>query len=116
MRLNHLNLTVRDLDRSVAFYCEQFGFEVAFPVEQGNGLLLKGPGGTVLVLERGTPPHDPATVFHFGFGADSGDEVREARRALAAAGCGELEWIDGDDYVSVKVADPDGYMLEVFWE
>lgn len=116
MKLNHLNLTVADLDRSAAFYREQFGFEVAFPVEDDNGLLLKGPGDTVLVLVRGTPPADPGQIFHFGFGAGSAAEVQEARTRLAAAGCAELEWVEVDDYVSVKIADPDGYVVEVFWE
>lgn len=37
---------------------------------------------------------------HFGF-----DPVR-----------GELDWRQEDGYVSVKVADPDGYVVEVFWE
>ena len=116
MKLNHLNLTVADLDRSAAFYGEHFDFDVAFPVEGGEGLLLKGPGDTVLVLVRGTPPDDSGRIFHFGFGAASADEVHDARARLTAAGCAELEWVESDDYVSVKVADPDGYVLEVFWE
>ena len=115
MKLNHLNLTVADLGRSSAFYREQFGFEVAFPVEDGEGVLLEGPGDAVLVLVRGTPPDDSGRIFHFGFGAASADEVRDARARLTAAGCAELEWVEADDYVSVKVADPDGYVLEVFW-
>lgn len=116
MRLNHLNLVVADLERSSAFYGEHFGFDVAFPVEAGEGLLLKGSGDTVLVLVRGKPPADPGAIFHFGFGAGSAAEVREARARLADVGCTELEWVEDDDYVSVKIADPDGYVIEIFWE
>lgn len=116
MRLNHLNLRVRDLDTSSRFYCEHFGFAVAFAVEEGNGLLLKGPGGTVLVLDRGDPVGQPSANFHFGFEVDDAATVHRLRAALTSAGCPELDWQDSPDYVSVKVADPDGYTLEVFWE
>ena len=114
--MNHINLKVADLDRAVSFYGEQFGFAAAFPVEGGNGMLLKGTHGEVLVVERGTPHPDPGSVFHFGFEAASADEVRTARERLNGAGCREVHWTEGEDYVSVKVADPDGYVIEVFWE
>ena len=31
-------------------------------------------------------------------------------------GVRELEWNDEADHVSVKVADPDGYVVEVGWD
>jgi hypothetical protein len=42
--------------------------------------------------------------------------VLAARARLREAGCHELEWWVEEGYTSVKVADPDGYVVEVSWD
>jgi hypothetical protein len=42
--------------------------------------------------------------------------VRELRDAFEAAGVEIVEFWDEPDYVSVKVRDPDGYVVEAAWE
>ena len=45
------------------------------------------------------------------------EKAVEARRAeLAALGIPEVDWWVEPGFVSLKVADPDGYVVEFFWE
>ena len=50
------------------------------------------------------------------FARESGDDVRRLRERLTAAGVREVEWAEMDGFVSIKFEDPDGYVVEVFWE
>jgi hypothetical protein len=51
---------------------------------------------------------------HFGFRVESADDVRTARERLREAGVKETEWQDDDPFVRVQVADPDGYLVDLF--
>ena len=112
MRLNHVALTVSDRPRSAAFYGEHFGL-VERVHEDDHLLILGSAEGSLLALSEGTPPTDLARV-HFGFQVSGGDDVRAARRQLAAAGVAETEWQDDGRFVRVQVADPDGYRVELY--
>ena len=115
VHLNHLNFRVRDLDRAAAFYGKHFGFVVEYPVEDSEGLLLRGPRDVILVIERGDPPDDPGSVFHLGFGVDSAAEVSAMRAQLVGGGAAEVERVETDDFCSVKVLDPDRNVVEIYW-
>jgi catechol 2,3-dioxygenase-like lactoylglutathione lyase family enzyme len=54
--------------------------------------------------------------MHFGVGLHDRDAVRRLRDRLAADGVELVEEWDERDYVSVKCRDPDGYIVEAFWE
>jgi catechol 2,3-dioxygenase-like lactoylglutathione lyase family enzyme len=113
MQLNHVALTVRDRERSAAFYVEHFGLTDRVH-EDAHLLILSGSDGGLLALSEGEPvtDHLPRTN-HFGFLAASADEVHVARRRLREAGVPETEWQD-DGMTRVQVADPDGYRVELF--
>lgn len=76
--VHHLTLTVTDVGRSVAFYTEHLGFQVAVAFEPRVALVN---GGTLLVLG---PAPDPAQAI-------AGDRFDENRLGL--------------DHVSFRVAD-----------
>lgn len=78
-------------------------------------MLLTMPDGFVLALLNGRPPDDRDRI-HFGFGLSSADEVRSLRARLLNEGVEEVEWWELDGFVSTKFLDPDGYVVEVFWE
>ena len=116
LHLTHLNLTVGDVDRSVAFYRQWFGF---------SGRPRRYPDGTVFVTDAdgfdlafhpGDPPQPPAPAVHFGFRCGRAEEARGMHLSLAAAGIPIAESYDTPDHVSVKCLDPDGYVIEVYWE
>jgi catechol 2,3-dioxygenase-like lactoylglutathione lyase family enzyme len=113
LALNHVALTVRDRERSAAFYGAHFGLETRVH-EDDHLLILSSRDGSLLALSEGEPSADVPSTNHFGFQIASGDAVRVARERLRAAGVSETEWQDDGRFVRVQVADPDGYRVELF--
>jgi catechol 2,3-dioxygenase-like lactoylglutathione lyase family enzyme len=117
VRLRHLALAVTDEAASRAFYERWFAFGVEVPQRMSDGvLMLYGPGDVSLAL--GPAEGRPAlpAFLHFGFTVDDPDTVRRRHEEFAAAGVEITGFWDEPDYVSVKVRDPDGYVVETSWE
>ena len=114
MRIGHVALEVVDPDASARWYLDVLGL-AATRRDEHYGVVLTDASGLTLALLRGDPL--PAGVIgrvHIGCELASADDVRAARARLADER--ELEWWDEPGYVSLKVADPDGHHVEVFWE
>jgi catechol 2,3-dioxygenase-like lactoylglutathione lyase family enzyme len=112
--LDHLALAVRDPRRSLRFYRDVIAVEGAVHDEE-YGFVITTPTGLAFTLLEGVPPTDVGE-FHIGVSLRDGDEVRTRREALRAQGIPEVEWFDEPGYVSVKVRDPDGYLVEIAWD
>jgi len=115
MLLRHLALAVTDEARSQAFYAGWFGFRESRRMDDGV-LMLYGPGEVSLALGPAEGRPSLPAFLHFGFVLDSPDEVREARDGFVEGGVEIAGFWDEPDYVSVKVRDPDGYVVEVAWD
>lgn len=117
-------LYVNDVERSVAFYRELFGFDTVFESDRAAGLdvagsqvlLLFRKGATTkpVVSKRGTiPPHDGDGDLHMAFAVPAGS-LGEWEEALASKGI-EVEaryhWPRGGR--SVYFRDPDGHLIEL---
>src|SRR5205823_5944637 len=72
-------------------------------------------GDVSFTLFRGEPPSSPGE-FHIGASLADAEAVRHRRAALRARGVAELAWCDEPGYVSMKIADPDGYRVELSWD
>jgi catechol 2,3-dioxygenase-like lactoylglutathione lyase family enzyme len=117
MLLRHLALAVTDEPRSREFYERWFAFGVEPAQRMSDGvLMLYGPGDVSLALGPAEGPPTLPAFLHFGFALDDPQAVRELRDAFEAAGVEIVEFWDEPDYVSVKVRDPDGYVVESAWE
>ncbi len=117
MRLRHLALAVTDEQRSREFYERWFGFGVEEPHRYPDGvLMLYGQGDVALALGPAEGRPELPAFLHFGFTLDDPGRVRELRSEFEAAGVEITEFCDEPDYVSVKVRDPDGYVVESSWE
>jgi catechol 2,3-dioxygenase-like lactoylglutathione lyase family enzyme len=77
--------------------------------------VITTPAGLAFTFFEGVPPVDGGD-FHLGVSLRDGDAVRARREALRSAGLHEVEWSDESGYVSVKVRDPDGYIVEIAWD
>jgi catechol 2,3-dioxygenase-like lactoylglutathione lyase family enzyme len=115
--LNHLGLAVSDQERSQAFYERYLGFGAAPARRYPDGtLMLYAADGFALALGRADgPPAFPA-FLHFGRSLDTAEDVRAFRARADADGLDVVEAWDEPAYASVKVRDPDGYVVELFWE
>ena len=126
--LDHIFLTVTDLERSIAFYektLAPLGIEHAFDYDGKKGPAghpdLKGFGCDNRVffwLRKGRP--EPQAV-HVGFVARSQKEVQAFYSAAMAAGAkdngepGTRLHYDAR-YYAANVLDPDGYSLEAVFK
>ena len=112
--LDHLALAVRDPVAALAFYRDVVGVDGSVR-EAEYGFVITTPRGMSFTLFQGDPPNDVGE-FHLGVSLSDGNAVRAARDELRSAGVVELEWSEEPGYVSVKVADPDGYIVEIAWD
>ncbi|MBE2315817.1 VOC family protein [Solirubrobacter sp. CPCC 204708] len=115
--MNHLAIPVRDQARSQRFYEAYFGFG-ARPARlyDDSVLMLYTADGFALALGPSEGPIEPPTWMHFGVALDSRAAVLAHRTRLEADGVELVEAFDEPDYVSVKCRDPDGYIVEAYWE
>jgi catechol 2,3-dioxygenase-like lactoylglutathione lyase family enzyme len=105
---------VRDPARSLAFYRDVVGLEGAVR-EADFGFVVTMPKGFTFSLIRGDPPERMGEV-HFGVALPDEEAVGSRRAELADMGIREVNWWVEPGFVSLKVADPDGYVVEFFWE
>jgi catechol 2,3-dioxygenase-like lactoylglutathione lyase family enzyme len=111
--LSHVALTVSDREVSAAFYGRHFGLTER--VHDDEHLMILGDrDGSLLALSEGPVPDRLPRTNHFGFQLQDADDVRRARGRLRQAGVTETDWQDDHGFVRVQVADPDGYLVDVF--
>jgi catechol 2,3-dioxygenase-like lactoylglutathione lyase family enzyme len=119
--LNHVNLVVRDVARSRAFYETALGFTY---VGEDTGITrLTTPGATdLLALQqsggdldrlsgRQRQPGEMGGVDHIGFAVEP-DTVDELVAAVEAAGGALMQFGEAAER-TVFVTDPDGYVLQL---
>jgi diadenosine tetraphosphate (Ap4A) HIT family hydrolase/catechol 2,3-dioxygenase-like lactoylglutathione lyase family enzyme len=117
VHLTHIALPVADLDRSVDFYSRYFGFDRTTMQEYDDGVvLIRNADGFDLALKPDSAWSAPPSFLHFGFRAVNPSAVSALRKAIDRAGVEVIEEFDEAAYVSFKVRDPDGYVVETYWE
>lgn len=124
--IHHLAVTVRDLDASVDFYEQVFGFEPATEIddEQLHRKLFALPGGTNLGLTQhdrgaegdgadGFSPFSPG-LDHIGFTVESRDELEAWARHLSEHGIEHNGVVEAPYGYALSFKDPDQIALEFF--
>ncbi|WP_319435578.1 VOC family protein [Mycobacterium sp. RTGN5] len=127
---HHLGLSVRDLERSIAFYCDVLGAVLARSPYEGESPAFSGRmaivalGSTGLDLfehaANGDEPFDPVRtgLDHLGFAADSAEELQawaDWLESCKVAHSGVRDIIvGGTESVGAMLdfRDPDGIQLE----
>jgi catechol 2,3-dioxygenase-like lactoylglutathione lyase family enzyme len=115
--LRHVALAVSDEERARAFYERYLGFDALPPKRYPDGVLMLFDGrGSALALGAADEAARLPAFLHFGYVLDDPDAARRLIAGFERDGVTLLEAEDTADYVGCKVADPDGYVVEVFWE
>ena len=131
--LSHLDLTVTDLERSVAFYDRvlgRLGYRRTDDVGAGApcwAISVPAGGTFTIALKPARPESRPTSydryapgLHHFAFHADGREDVDALHRFLLEIGAtifdppAEYRYTPG--YYAVFFADPDGIKLEVVFE
>jgi glyoxylase I family protein len=118
MRLEHVNLTVTDLDRSIAFYSDLLDLHVRWkgPIDGDRLGAHVGDDDMYLALFQATAPGDVdhdylhPGINHVGFVVD---DLDDARRRLERLGASVHLEGDYDPGRRIYFFDPDGYEVEL---
>lgn len=115
--LTHINLAVRDAERSLQFYQQVFGVEAYW---RENGMIhAKTPGNwDVITFDENAPrAGETGGIVHFGFRLVDPNDIGKAVAEVEQAGGTVLrqgEFAPGFPYA--YVSDPDGYEVEIWFE
>ncbi len=108
--ISHVGLRVDDLERSREFYRNILGLESRANEE---GVVRIPSGGDRIVLHR---KHQQMTGSHFGFRLESSSKVDEWRAWLKGRKLSIYEYVNEENYRGFKIRDPDGYLIEIFFD
>ena len=118
-RLQHLVLWVSDVEKSVRFYCDVLGFDVA--ARRPNAAFLRIPGSPDdhhlgLFEQTGIrrPDERAARMYHSAWEVGDIRDLVRARQRLTDAGA----LVGSSDHgvsLSLYAKDPDGLEFEIFW-
>jgi len=123
-RIGHVALRVADVERSRAFYTTLLGFEVVEedPDHGGVFMALEGLSHTIDLFPvddaQTAPAQTPGAVGvrHVAFLVDSEQALKEAYETLQANGVTIVRAIDHVSQKSIYFQDPDGNLLEIYYE
>ena len=114
--LSHINLEVKDPDRSLKFYSEMFGVKEYY--RDADSIQVLGPGEKdVLAFVRSDNAGKQGGLSHFGFRLQDPAEIKVAldtARSLGVTIKSTGEFSPGYPYL--YLLDPDGYEIEIWYE
>ena len=116
--IDHVALSVRDVEHSAQWYIDVLGFERRFPGMWGGVPVFIGKGTTALALfpakssdESMATSHGGPGMLHLAFRANR-ENFRAAQQELKKHGI-EFEFQDHEIAHSIYFLDPDGHQLEI---
>ena len=118
--INHITIRVNDIERAEEFYGDVLGFELLRKMGKSMAVYQVGDEDTLVLVEAETS-YDPESrdyrVDHFGFYLDSEEKVDEMAEYFRQK---EVSILSGPANRKrgrfVFISDPDGNMLEFFYE
>jgi catechol 2,3-dioxygenase-like lactoylglutathione lyase family enzyme len=121
-RIGHVLLRTSDMERSRRFYTTILGFEVVEEDPEHGGIFMALPGhGHTLDIFPADPAAAPLTeggvgVHHIAFQVDSDQALTDAYFGLLEHGVKIARAVDHVSQKSVYFRDPDGNLLEIYYE
>ncbi len=118
--LNHITIRVNEIERAEEFYGDILGFELIRKMGKSMAVYRVGDEDTLVLVEAETS-YDPSSrdyrVDHFGFYLESEEKVDEMAEYFREK---EVTIMSGPANRKrgrfVFISDPDGNMIEFFYE
>ena len=118
--INHITIRVNDIERAEEFYGDILGFSLIRKMGQSMAVYKVGEEDTLVLVEAETS-YDPSSrdyrVDHFGFYLESEEKVDEMAKYFRER---EVTILSGPANRKrgrfVFISDPDGNMIEFFYE
>jgi catechol-2,3-dioxygenase len=108
--IGHVGLKVKNLETSVEFYRNILGLDSSTS-ERGVARIPSGRD-TLVLHEKGLG----MSGFHFGFRVDSSSKVDEWQDWLRGRNITVYDDVMEKKYRSIKIRDPEGYLIEIFYD
>lgn len=114
--IDHINMNVKSLDDSIAFYKNLFGFEIRKADNSQNKLdapsKIIGNDSIKLCLYEVPDMSPKGGIAHFGFSIENFDDILQKCRELDVQVLydGPIDW---EKSRSIYIVDPSGYELEL---
>ena len=118
-KVGHLVLRVRDLDRSLGFYCGQLGLREVARRDFGEGPMAFLSSGNshhdIALVETELASQHGEALHHFALKiGDSLQDLAAARSALEAGGVAVHMALDHRVSQGLYISDPDGNLIELY--
>ena len=108
--LDHINFYVKNLDESVAFYRNLFGFEIKQEQPEENSRIIGNDAVKLCLYEDPEKAH-PGGIGHFGLHVQNFSDIIEKCMAMnVPMPYGVVDW---EKSRSVYIIDPNGYEIEL---
>ena len=112
-RIDHVNMTVKDLDATLAFYQKLFGFTIRKDQHPSYESYIIGNDDIKLCLYEDKDLVVGEGLNHFGFHVDNFDEIVATCKQMGVEmPYGVVEWEEKKSR-SVYIVDPSGYEIEL---
>lgn len=109
--IDHINMEVKDLEQSVKFYKNLFGFEIKKEQPEEKSKII-GNEYIKLCLYENPEMKPEGAIAHFGFHVENFDEIIKTCESL-----GVKIYYDGpiqfEKSRSIYISDPNGYDIEL---
>ena len=109
--MDHVNMTVRNLEESVKFYKNLFGFEIKKEQPEDKSKII-GNDNIKLCLYEDPEMKPEGGIAHFGFHVENFDEIMETCKSLDIKIYYEGP-VQFEKSRSIYISDPSGYDIEL---
>ena len=122
-RLGHVLIRVSNLSHSIQFYRDLLGFELLEINAENHhkmAFLTLGESGHDIDLLEATDSEllsaDRSTLHHIAFQVETFDDLQQAFFHLKDIGVSILKSVDHVNQKSIYIKDPDGTIVEIYYE
>jgi len=111
--IDHVNMTVNNLEKSIDFYTGLFGFEIKKDQSEDKSKII-GNDTIKLCLYEDPDNTEKSGINHFGFHVENFDQILEKckEQNVKVLYGGAVDW-ENSKSRSIYIVDPNGYTIEL---